>query len=288
VHTSCPHGARPGLLRAGIIPGKGGLICLFPGDIYTEPSGRVLPLETGPDGRPRRKTGGVTGGTAAVGPTRVTPVPPAAPIITTTPSGGTMRHPLVGPTIQQRRGSRPMGVRLPPGVTAVAPLTPLQLSVCSFLPSPAKEICQGVGDIFLGDDEPTILDPLGPGLNGADPLCGPGFVLDQSGICVAIGSPGDISTGISGGEGQAVNGRFGAALTPTITQEIVRRCLPGQLLGKDNLCYEKLDQDEKKYRTPPKPLATSAEVKTLQKAQRIRGRINTALGTKKFEGLDFR
>lgn len=103
------------------------------------------------------------------------------------------------------------------------------------------------------------------GSGQASPCPAP-MILDQSGICVHPGSPGDMSTGL-----QAVQGRFGPAYTPAIVGEIrgrpVRKCLAGMVLGRDNLCYERktLDADERKWRKRSKPVVSAYDAKMMRK-----------------------
>jgi len=95
--------------------------------------------------------------------------------------------------------------------------------------------------------------------------CDPGQIF-RDGFCQTIGSP-------AGGVGEAVMGRFGAALEPMFVTQNVMRCLPGMVLGKAGpggipLCYNK-KQISNKERLWPKgraPLLTGGDMRCIAKA----------------------
>lgn len=121
-----------------------------------------------------------------------------------------------------------------------------------------------------------------PNLGGA---CDPGFVRDQTGICVFQGSPADISTGPSGpgftgSSGQAVMGAFGIpAMLPIIVGNIggapIRRCMAGAVLGKDDLCYMKgsIPRQFRKWRPAAKPPMSAADAKALRRIGTLQNKV---------------
>jgi len=142
---------------------------------------------------------------------------------------------------------------------------------------------------------PSIIDRAGtigsftPG--GADPrkgfvaTCGPGFKKDAQGRCVKVGLIGTMERLIPGGAtglqpmledfGEAVMGRFGAALVPAQFATTRLRCPRGAVLGMDNLCYNKRDlkKSERKWNPGTRPILTGGDVNTLRKAQRLQHRM---------------
>lgn len=85
------------------------------------------------------------------------------------------------------------------------------------------------------------------------------------------GQPGPEPGGVGGG--QAVLGRFGAALVPDVRDVMALRCLPGMVLGKmeadgGHLCYnvKDLTNKERKWPRGRRPLGTPAELGALAKA----------------------
>lgn len=126
---------------------------------------------------------------------------------------------------------------------------------------------------------------------------------EQTGIGGAVarwipgGSPG-VAQQMSGGPssggcsmvpwsdyGGAVMGAYGtAALVPAEAPILTRRCPPGNVLGKDGLCYPSNTKGlQRMWPKPPRPLLTGGEAKILAKAtaleKRIHGRINRKGGT---------
>jgi len=92
-----------------------------------------------------------------------------------------------------------------------------------------------------------------------------------AGKCVKFGAalPGGVPfTTPVGGVGQAVMGQFGAGLQPFVENRMVRECLPGMVLGKDGLCYNRSDISNKNREWPRgrRPLGTPGEMAALAKA----------------------
>lgn len=79
--------------------------------------------------------------------------------------------------------------------------------------------------------------------------------------------------------GNAVMGQFGAALQPFVEDRMVRTCLPGMVLGKDGLCYNRRDlsNKEREYPRGTKPLGTPGEMAALRKAASFGRRMETTV-----------
>lgn len=120
---------------------------------------------------------------------------------------------------------------------------------------------------------------FGPGFGPGPGPC-PGGGRRVAGICVDIGAalPGGdplFSMGVPAGE--AVMGRFGAALTPVEDATVVRRCLRGMVLGNDGLCYNKRDirNNERWWPRGRRPLLTGGEMRAISVASRAAGKLET-------------
>ena len=136
-----------------------------------------------------------------------------------------------------------------------------------------RQIGEGVEDLFGGGGEAPVPGTQGPVPGALVPRgCDPPLVMDQSGICVFPGSPGDLSTA-----GPAVAPAtpvgttvFGSAVAPEVRTRTHRRCPKGLVLGVDNLCYRKGDlrRGERKWRPGRKPLLTGGDLNAIAKAER--------------------
>lgn len=116
--------------------------------------------------------------------------------------------------------------------------------------------------------------------------CPEGFRSNAQGQCVPVGGGGtDLTPGVTTpaeGAGQAVMGRYGVAMVPYTVGQIrgrdgvrpIRRCLPGMVLGKDNLCYDSLRKSERKWPPGRKPLLTGGEMNAITKAARAASRLH--------------
>jgi len=84
---------------------------------------------------------------------------------------------------------------------------------------------------------------------------------------------------ITRASGDAVMGQFGAGLTPLVDTVEVRSCLPGMVLGKDGLCYNKTDISNKNREHPRgrRPLGTPGEMAALAKAAAFGRRMETTV-----------
>jgi len=110
----------------------------------------------------------------------------------------------------------------------------------------------------------------------------PSGQVRMAGLCVdtslAGGGPSALSVQ-AGGVGEPVMGQFGAALQPMVEDRMVRSCLPGMVLGKDGLCYNKRDISNKQRAHPrgTKPLGTPGEMAALRKAAAFGRRMETTV-----------
>jgi len=77
------------------------------------------------------------------------------------------------------------------------------------------------------------------------------------------------------GGGQAVMGRYGAGMVPGADPRIVLECLPGMVLGDDNVCYNKGQVPNKRRKWPAgrRPLLTGGDMAAISKAARAATRL---------------
>jgi len=91
--------------------------------------------------------------------------------------------------------------------------------------------------------------------------------------------PGPEPGGAGGGE--VMMGRFGAAMVPDVENTTTLLCLPGMVLGKDNLCYNKgkngISNSQRKWPKGTKPLGTPGEMAALAKAASFGRRMTTTV-----------
>lgn len=112
------------------------------------------------------------------------------------------------------------------------------------------------------------------GLVGS-PQCPPGQVRVGT-MCVNLGGA------LPGGQpfttqvGAPMAGRFGVAFAPTARNIGTLKCPPGMVLGKDNMCYDRLPKGYRKWNPGTKPLITGGEINALRKVDRIRKRVKKA------------
>jgi len=75
--------------------------------------------------------------------------------------------------------------------------------------------------------------------------------------------------------GDAVMGRYGAALLPIQEGRVVSTCLPGMVLGDDGNCYDRkaITNRERKYPKGTAPLLTGGDMSCIRKAARAASRL---------------
>lgn len=127
---------------------------------------------------------------------------------------------------------------------------------------PKSAGCPGFTNVMLPNG--TCFDPFNIVPGGAEVFSGP-----------VIGS-GD-------GFGAAVVGAFGmAALIPAIVGEVngnpIRRCPRGSVLGKDDLCYNKLPKNFRKWPRAARAPVTAGDAKAIRRAESARGRVKKLAG----------
>lgn len=113
--------------------------------------------------------------------------------------------------------------------------------------------------------------------------CPSGYHWDGT-QCVASGIGGTVQRILPGGQtgtgvdvyGNAVMGAFGMpALVPATESQPTRRCPPGLVLGKDNLCYARssIRNSDRKWPKPPRPLLSAQDMKTIRKAASLQNKV---------------
>jgi hypothetical protein len=119
---------------------------------------------------------------------------------------------------------------------------------------------------FAARTQPTYTLPQQPAFTGVPPA---------KGTSPGVATPAEVSTmGIPTGIDSF--GRLYAE--PEIRQPIRRKCPPGMVLGRNDLCYRKGDVpgSQRKWRPRPKPLVSAQDAKVLRRVDTIRGRIKDA------------
>lgn len=107
--------------------------------------------------------------------------------------------------------------------------------------------------------------------------CPPGLVWDPA-LQVCVSPKSDFGTRALGDQGgQAVMGRFGAALVPANRVTNVAVCLRGMVLGVDGLCYNKRDISNKERMWPRgrRPLLTGGEMRAISTASRAATKVQS-------------
>jgi len=81
-----------------------------------------------------------------------------------------------------------------------------------------------------------------------------------------------------GTAGEAVMGRYGAALAPEVEVRQHSQCLPGMVLGNDGLCYNRRDirNADRMWPKGRAPLLTGGERNAITTARRAARKIETA------------
>ncbi len=136
--------------------------------------------------------------------------------------------------------------------------------------------------------QPLSVAPVRFGRFATGPLADPCFRNPGGSKCKAqrgglpatpgITTPAERSIGITG---EAVMGRFGAAMAPHVEHTAMLLCLPGMVLGKDDLCYNKgkngISNSQRKWPKGTKPLGTPGEMAALAKAASFGRRMETTV-----------
>lgn len=134
----------------------------------------------------------------------------------------------------------------------------------------------GAGLIINGGGGNGGSEPAGPGpgkelnLNGGVGGCAEGcFRVPGTNRCACPeammpgGEPGFPVAGFS-----PTLGMYGAGVTPVERQTRRRVCPPGHVLGKDNVCYDRLPRSRRKWDPGMKPLMTGGDRAAIRKAAR--------------------
>lgn len=179
-------------------------------------------------------------------------------------------RPAPTPTLAPPRGLPVTTQPQPPVPSRHRPSVPLPLSIS--LPS-IPDIIEVITDIIPGGGgSPIPGSPSGFANGGA---CKPPNTMVGD-ICVAPGTP-------AGPPGEAVMGRFGAALEPTFQTINKRVCLPGMVLGKPDvgglpLCYNvgAISNKERLWPKGAAPLLTGGEMSAIRKAATAAGKFQRA------------
>lgn len=79
------------------------------------------------------------------------------------------------------------------------------------------------------------------------------------------------------GYGEAVMGRYGAAIQPAVRPQQVSRCPRGSVLGNDGLCYNSRDlrRADRKWVPGRKPLLTGGDLNAIARASRAANKMKT-------------
>lgn len=139
-------------------------------------------------------------------------------------------------------------------------------ALCDFLPSPAKELCKaGV----------SFIPQQGGGTSTQTTQnCPAGYTRNAAGQCVTTGVgrylPGDI--GAPDVVWTAINGAYGAGVTPVLVQRNVRACPAGHVLGKDGVCYRRLARTNRAHNPGAKPLLTGGDMNAIRRTKRLKKR----------------
>lgn len=207
------------------------------------------------------------------------PISPRAPVLNPEPSTRSSS------TVPVERGVNM--ARVMPGGRLVSSEQALNLNIGGLIKSAVKTAGSVVKGIIPGPIDDIIIDRLTQG-GGAQPQrlvasapCATGYHKDAQGKCVRSGVIGMGQRVFPGGQtgtqadiyGEAVLGRYGAALVPAEEAVLVRRCPPGSVLGRDNLCYDHLPKSDRKWRPGTKPLLTGGDMRTLRRARSLENRL---------------
>jgi len=82
--------------------------------------------------------------------------------------------------------------------------------------------------------------------------------------------------------GEVMMGRFGPAMSPDFQPTGRNVCLPGMVLGRDNLCYNargkgSIPNRDRKWPRPTRPLMTGGDVNAVNQAARVAKKLETKI-----------
>lgn len=137
--------------------------------------------------------------------------------------------------------------------------------IAGILPIPGAGIITTITDIVRGGGG----DGGGRG-RGRDELflpmrpagCPGGLRRNDQGLCVEPTSP----FGAQEFQGEAIMGRFGAAIVPGSRITDIAVCPYGMALGKDRLCYDHLPNRDRLYPRGRRPLLTGGDMRAISRA----------------------
>jgi len=158
---------------------------------------------------------------------------------------------------------------------------------------PRTDLARGITQTSELEKRGAVASKFSSSIPGLDliPCLDPALVRASDGHCVAPGSPhhrrhfGGMEGGFTEPVGEAVMGRYGAALAPG--SMIIDRavCLRGMQLADDGLCYNKSQISNKQRMWPAgrKPLLTGGDMRAISIAARAGRRLEGA--TKRLQRL---
>lgn len=109
--------------------------------------------------------------------------------------------------------------------------------------------------------------------------CPTGYTRNAAGVCTQSGIGGFIGSILPGDVGQPqtvwnpVAGRFGFGASPVLVQANRLACPAGMVLGKDNVCYERLAHSYRKWNPGMKPMITGGERRVLTRAKALQKKV---------------
>jgi hypothetical protein len=123
---------------------------------------------------------------------------------------------------------------------------------------------------------PGVGDNVVPGSNLVGAASCPDGSFPVFGRCIDLIPGGSVSGGgMVLDTGEAVMGRYGAALVPMRTTQEVARCPRGAVLANDGLCYNRsqLRKSDRKWIPARKPLLTGGDLNAIARASRAANRV---------------
>ena len=129
-------------------------------------------------------------------------------------------------------------------------------------------------------------------ISGGSNPCPTGYRWNGT-ACVEEGVGGTVARILPGGDtgygsdiyGQAVVGAFGRpGIVPATEPITTRRCPPGMVLGKDDVCYARssIRNSDRKWPKPPRPVLSASDMKTIRRIKTLQNRVKKAAQTTGF------